>query len=319
LGHYQRESLRADLARVEDLATRAVEFQGRAVAAFTCSRDGFYEEVVLPRRMRDRAVVDATPFLRPLLAVLDEYHHYRVVVIERARTWWYESFADEFREAAVDEERDLTNKRTGDEWHANNRAETLTRRHYRHSAETLEQVMRETDAEFVIVGGHRETVAEFLPFLRHLESLIAGTFVIDTHTLTTARVRDQVRPVVEAFERDEEARLVRKVVELVAQGGFAALGLDWCLMATNEKAVDQLLVHGDARVPGRTCDQCGWLGLEGDECPVDGSPTRTTADVIDDMAEAVITAGGRVQHVDTDTELARHLVGALLRFPVPEP
>jgi peptide chain release factor subunit 1 len=319
LAHSQRESLRADVARVADLATRASEFEGRAVAAFACSHDGFYEEVVVPRRMRGRAVVDATPYLRPLLAVLDEYHHYCVVVIERARAWWYESFADDFRESAVDDERVLLSKRTGDEWHAHNRAETLTRRHYRHTAETLQKVMQETQAEFVIVGGHRETVAEFLPFLHGHESMIAGTFVIDTHTLSTPRVREQALPVVEAFEREEEARLVQQVLERVAEGGFAARGLDWCLLATNEKAVELLLVHGDARVPGRICDQCGWLGLGGEECPVDGRPTRATTDVIDDMAEAVVVAGGRVEHVYADTELAAYGVGALLRFPVLEP
>jgi hypothetical protein len=124
---------------------------------------------------------------------------------------------------------------------------------------------------------------------------------------------------VEAFERDEETRLVGEVFERVAERGFGALGLEWCLLATNEKAVQQLLVHGDESIPGRACDRCGWLGLDGETCPVDGSSTRPTADVIDDMAEAVVTASGHVEHVHVDTELAPHRVGALLRFPVPQP
>ncbi len=37
------------------------------------------------------------------------------------------------------------------------------------------------------------------------------------------------------------------------------------------------------------------------------------------MAEAVLSTGGRVEHVDDNESLARHIVMALLRFPVPRP
>jgi hypothetical protein len=37
------------------------------------------------------------------------------------------------------------------------------------------------------------------------------------------------------------------------------------------------------------------------------------------MAEAVVEAGGKVEHVYADTELATHLVAATLRFPVARP
>jgi peptide chain release factor subunit 1 len=78
-------------------------------------------------------------------------------------------------------------------------------------------------------------------------------------------------------------------------------------------------VQADASAPGRVCDRCGWLGLVGDTCPVDGEPTRPTPDVIDDMATRVLDAGGRVEHVHADTPLRDHTVAALLRFPVPRP
>jgi hypothetical protein len=51
---------------------------------FSCSGKGFYEEVALPRALRDRAVVDADPYVRPMLAVLDEYHRMCVVVVDEA-------------------------------------------------------------------------------------------------------------------------------------------------------------------------------------------------------------------------------------------
>jgi peptide chain release factor subunit 1 len=45
---------------------------------------------------------------------------------------------------------------------------------------------------------------------------------------------------------------------------------------------------------------------------------RTTPDVIDELADAVIDAGGDVRHVRTEASLTEQLVAALVRFPVPE-
>ena len=108
-------------------------------------------------------------------------------------------------------------------------------------------------------------------------------------------------------------------MERLAVGGFAAAGLDWCLLAVNEQAVQLLLIHDDVQAPGRVSDRCGWLGRDEDDCPVCGEPTRKTPDVIDEMAAAVVDAGGRVEHVYAETTLDQHVVAAELRFPVPDP
>ncbi|MGH9234932.1 MAG: hypothetical protein ACRD0R_16520, partial [Acidimicrobiales bacterium] len=85
LSHADRMSLRADADRLLKLEQLVPTLQGRTVALFRCSRRGFEESVVLPGRLRDRVEVDATPYLRPLLAVLDEAHRYAVVVVDRER------------------------------------------------------------------------------------------------------------------------------------------------------------------------------------------------------------------------------------------
>lgn len=326
LTHTSKQSLRADVARVMDIAGRASALQGRAVAVFACDQEKLYEEVVLPRLVRDRVEVDATPYLRPLLAVLDESHRYCVVVVERNRAWMYVFQMGELLECTEGRGWEPRKRDFAGGWHGykernvHNRAAHLARRHFHETANSVDDLVQRTGAELVIVGGHEETVAEFQPFLpHHLQSRVTGTFIIDPHTMSPGRVREHAEQVVDSYERDEETRLVAEALDRVGAHGLGAAGLDWCLDAATAEAIQLLLVHDDEVVPGRVCDNCGWLGLEGAECPVCGQRVRETPDVIDEMVAAVIDASGRVEHVYAETPLAQHLVAAFLRFPVPAP
>ena len=326
LAHDERESLRHDLDRVLELAGRGRELQGHGVVVFACEQAGLYEEIVLPRRVRDRAVVDATPYLRPLLAVLDESHRYCVVVVDREQAWTYEFYMGELEDASRVRGRTLRKPDYAGGWQGykehtvHDKAQQLARRHYRDTAGRVDEMMRRTGAELLVVGGHDETVAEFRHFLPHqLQSRIAGSFVVDPGTMSPGQVRERADEVVNAYERDEEKRFVDEVLGQVGARDLAAAGLAWCLMATNEHAVQLLLVHDDEQAPGRICDNCGWLGLEGEECPVCGKPTRKAPDVIDEMSATVVDTGGHVEHVYVDTPLDQHVVAASLRFPVPDP
>jgi peptide subunit release factor 1 (eRF1) len=326
LGHYPRESLRHDIDRVLALRERAREFVGHGIAVFTCEQEGLYEEVEFPRRVRDRVEVDETPYLRPLLAVLDESHRYCVAVVDREKAWLYEFYMGQLEDATKVRGRALRRPNYAGGWQGykehtvHDKAELLARRHFRETADKVDDVMGRSGAELLILGGHQETVAEFTPFLpHHLQPRVAGTFVIDPSTMSPGEVRERADDVVDAYERDEERRFVDEALERVAAGGFGAAGLAWCLMAANEHAIQLLLVHDDEQAPGRICDTCGWLGLEGQECPVDGQRTRTVPDVIDEMAALVVDTSGRVEHVYVDTPLSQHAVAALLRFPVADP
>ncbi|HEV7864082.1 MAG TPA: hypothetical protein VGR20_15330 [Acidimicrobiia bacterium] len=327
LDHGARESLRGDLTAIEeDVAPVAADLKGRSVAVFACHQANLFEMVVLPRPVRARAVIDATPYVRPMLAVLDEVHRYVTVVVNREKAWLYEFFMGQLEEAKKVPGRALRDPNHAGGWQgwkedkSHHKAELLARRHYRETAERLDDLMRRTGAELVVVGGHEETVAEFLPYLpHHLQPKVAGTFVIDPSTMTPGQVRERSDEVADAYERREEEQLVAQTLEKVASGGFGAAGLDWCLLAVNENAVQVLLIHEDEQAPGRVSDRCGWLGRDEEECPVCGEQTRKTPDVIDEMAAAVVDSSGRVEHVYADTPLDPHVVAAMLRFPVPKP
>jgi hypothetical protein len=64
LGHEALLSIRGDLARIIEASTEERWKQGMT-AIFSCSGRDFFEKVSLPRTLRDRVVVDTTPWVRP--------------------------------------------------------------------------------------------------------------------------------------------------------------------------------------------------------------------------------------------------------------
>jgi peptide chain release factor subunit 1 len=199
-----------------------------------------------------------------------------------------------------------------------NKADELSKRHYRTVVGILDELFRTGGYDLLIVGGHDYEVPAFLEFLTYdLRNRVAGSFSIDPTTAPLAEIRANGDSILERYERDEEQRLVAEVLEKVAAGGLTTVGLEACLWAGSVAAIQTLLVPDDATAPGVVCDESGWLALAGDTCPLSGKPTRHTPDVIDELAEAVIDEGGSIKHVEADTKLTEYTVAAALRFPLP--
>ena len=64
-----RMSLRGDIDRIK-IAVGQERWPPAAIAIFACSGRDLYTEVPLPEKVPDRVIVDATPYARPMLAVL---------------------------------------------------------------------------------------------------------------------------------------------------------------------------------------------------------------------------------------------------------
>lgn len=317
-----RLSIRGDVESIED-RMKEERLKPGSVAIFSCSGSGFYEEIELPRRVRDRIAVDATPWVRPMLTVLDEYHRTCILVLDReaARTW--ELFQGEITETSEVLDQALRKPDYGgwqglEEHRVRNKGEELAKKHFRNVATVLDDVYRAGRFELLVVGGHDHEVPAFMDFLPHnLRGSVAGTFTVDPHALTVRDLHENASAIVDRFERNEERRSVEEVLAKQAAGGNAAVGLEPSLWAGSVAAVQRLLVQDDVTAPGVVCDESGWLAERGDTCAVCGKPTRRTDDVIGELAESVIDAGGTVEHVFADTPLREHLAVADLRYPPP--
>jgi peptide chain release factor subunit 1 len=323
LAHEARLSLREDMARIGDVTSYDYLRRGTR-CFFCCSGADLFEIVDLPRPVRDRVVIDATPWVRPMLAVLDESLRCCAVVLDSESAHQWELYLGQLRDAGP-----LRDPSSGKPAYASSygvserggdkHAEELQQRHFRHLAEALDRLFRADRYDLLMLGGHDHELARFVEFLpRALRKRVAGTFPVDPKKKISSRVvREHVEVLLDRHELEEQQQSVAAVLEIATTGGLAALGLERCLWAGSLDAVQALLVQDGAVVAGVVCDQSRWFALSGESCPLCGRRTRHTSDVIDELIEAVIDEGGSIHLVRADTELEELLVAASLRFPLP--
>lgn len=277
LDHRYRLSVRTDIERIKD-ALDSERWPPGTIAIFSCSGRGLYEEIPLPRRVREQVMVDKTPLARPMLAVLGEYPRACVLVVNREAAPVWEMYQDEMREVqtVTDPLRKAGN--TGGsrpEDRIQNRLDEQAKRHFRRAASMIDQLLRSDGYDILVVGGHEYELGEFFRLLPHeLRGRVAGTFSADPIATPVAEIRSSAEGVMRRYQHEQNQRLVAHVLELAAAGGLAAVGPEDCLWAGSMSAIDTLLVRDGATLVGVVCDESRWLAASGDICPVCGKPTR---------------------------------------------
>ncbi|WP_214370847.1 hypothetical protein [Pseudonocardia sp. H11422] len=323
LSHEAAVSLRDDIAAIKAAAEQP-QPDALAVAYFCCSGRGLFEQVELPRPVRERIVVDETPWVLPMTLVLEEYHRLRIAIVDRGTAHFWELFQNELEDRG--RLRDKTLRKPdyayGDrEYETRNKVETLARKHYRKVVDHLAEEVRGGAFDLLAVGGHHEELPEFVDFFpRELRERLAGTFQVDPHTANANRgtIKEHGQAILDKWERAEEERLVAETYERRAMRWPAAIGLPECLWGATTAAIDLLLVQEGAEAPGVICDDSGWLAQVGDTCPICGKQTRKTPDIVDELVQAVMDESASVEHVLVErTQLESDLVAAKLRFPLP--
>ena len=311
LDHRYRLSVRTDIERIKD-ALGSERWGPGTIAILSCSGRDLYEEIPLPRRVRQQVMVDAIPLVRPMLAVLGEYYRSCVLVVNREEALVWEMYQDEMREVetVTDPLRKAGNTGTRAEDRIQNRVDEQSKRHFRRVAQVIDQLLRTDGYDILVVGGHEYELGEFFRLLPHeLRGRVAGTFSADPVATPVAEIRSSAEGVVRHYQREQDRRLVDHVLEL------AAVGPEDCLWAGSVSAIDTLLVRDGATLPGVVCDESRWLAASGDICPVCGKPTRYAPDVLDELAAAVIETGGSARQIAADLMPGEYPTAAQLRFP----
>ncbi len=314
--------LHRDLDEALGMASRVGVDLGRGAAIFLSSGAGLREHLSLPARVRDRAIVDVSPYLGPLEAMLSRFHRYCAVVIDRrvASVYRFHMGVLESWEVLAEEEVRKDNF-GGFEGFAERRvrahAKTVARRLFRSAAARLAELWRDGAFDLLAVGGSQANIDALVGELApDLLPRMAGTFVVDPRAATPTEIRDRCREVAATYDRRLDEEHVAELLNAAGSRARGVLGLNRVLDAANQKAIDLLLVDAAETVAGVQCTECGWLARSGERCAACGMATRPVPDLFDAVAEQARADGGSVRYLLAETALAEMEVGATVRFGV---
>jgi hypothetical protein len=301
------------------VSAHAQEWLGHSVAIFGCTGLGLLETIPLRGDVRERAVLSTRPYIRPLLAELQRSPSYVAAVVDRRHAWLYRISAEGTDPLGHVQGQTVGSRRFAG-WHGfqayrnQQRARKLAHQHYAATVAALAEASGEDGCGPIAVGGHEAATGAFLALLPPaLRERVAGTFVIDPHTMSPARVRQLADEAVAEWEDSRERRLAAELCE--QPRSTAAIGLDACVTAANQHAVQLLVVPDDEIRPGFSCGRCGALAVAEGSCAVCGEATHAVPDVIEELAVKVTNDGGIVEPVRAAGIFED--VAARRRFPPP--
>ncbi len=313
---------RQEVRRLIGAGTR--EWLGHCAGIFVCGPASLAEAKKLPAGLGDLAVFAARPYARPLLVAVQRHPAYWAVVVNRQHAWLFSVSADQIELVAQPTAEGVASPGYGgwyglESYRINERIEGLAHQHFEDTAEMLATATRRDPRDMFVVGGHAATIPRFLAIIGHdVRDRFAGSFVVDTATMTPAKIRALADPVITTWVTKKEAELANRILR-EPPGGLAAIGMPGCLAAVRQHAVHSLAIPARAITRGFACRECGALGTTAAElsarqtgCVHGARAAVAVPDLVEEVAVRTIHDGGEVAVVaDPPGGIA-----ALLRFPL---
>ncbi len=317
----KKESLYQDLDEIKAFCSRnlpAYNYVG--LALFSCSSRRFWKEFNLVKSPRNRLIFDRNPYVRPLSAILNEYHRTCLLTFDAKEAKWYEIYMGEIR---------LLENLTGDvpsKIKEGGREGYSSKRIERHRAsrvrDFLKQIAKTTfmftkdDAyDWLFLGCLDEYRLELEPLLHpYVQKKLKSRVRVKPND-SQSKILKEALAAKDLLKKQEKDEVVQRFVAEIAKDGLAVCGLGYTLRKLNRGEVQTLLVSRTFSKPGRSCPRCKFLFEDETVCPSCQIETNTQADIIDEAVETALNTSCEVKHINPHSQLDGYgHIGAFLRF-----
>jgi peptide subunit release factor 1 (eRF1) len=297
----------------------------KALLIFSDATRDFWWEQELTIDLPDLARFSPILFLRPLIAALDEHERYGVVLIDKGRARLCTVYLGEIEEheGVFEEVPPVTQTAGRDRIIAQKRMQRHHDEHVLWHAKQVAERLRDLTDRYrfdrLVIGGSLEAVSELQHVLpKPLHRLVIGTFSLPIQA-SHQDVLSETKQIEATVEREEEVKLVEALITAGHKGDKATLGLADTVQATNEGRVWQLIYEKNFFSQGFRCSQCDMLYAENrpEKCVYCGGALSHTPNLISQVIERVINAGGQVEEVHNQAAVklaTRGHIGAFLRY-----
>ncbi len=325
LSHAQKEALKSDFEKILNFVEAlTVEGNQRGLAIFSAQGGQFWQVFKLPQKVKNALIIDPDPYVRPLLAILNQYHRFCFAIVDRKKAQIFEYYLGELQDISELMSADVPSKVRLAGWYGLEEKRVMrhidyhAHQHFKRVAQLLFNLHAARQFDYFILGGQ----AEYLPeFEQHLHSYILNRVVkrVDTtpHAWEVNKIKQVVQETEEELNRKKLNELIEQLMTDAAKNNRAVLGLEKVLQAANTGAIRLLLIEEDTVLPGRECFSCGFLTLSEETCPICGAKTEEMDDLFDEIVENTVNFNGDFFQVPSGSKLKEHQgIGAFLRFNI---
>jgi peptide chain release factor subunit 1 len=292
------------------------------LALISSKDNGFWREYHLSVPLKSELVVEKSPYIKPLLDILDNYQRYAALLVDKESARIFIIHLGEITEYGELHTPDVPGRHKRGGWYA------LAQNHYvRHIDYHVGLHLRDVIKKFesflkheyigrVIIGGSDEAVNMTKGLLpKTVLDKVVGTFHAGMFE-GNAEVMKKVEPALRGYEREQEEKAVKELLTRAMKDEKAVVGLEDVLKALEGGRVMKLLLLRDFSRRGFQCSGCGALSIKGEvNCPYCGGKMEEVGYIVDLAAQKVVEQGALVEVVAESEELEKAGgIGAFLRF-----
>lgn len=307
-----------DLDRIDALVRAGFDrSRVRGVAVFSSVSDDLWEVVELPVPVRSQLVVNASPAVGQLEAVIQRSITIGVLAVDKAHARVFVFNLDELiehHEVTDDIGRDYDTVGEHDRGGVDDHREELEHQHLRHAARLLWSAYQSHEFDHVALVVPEQLSSELESDLHpYLQERLRGHLPIEPSAPPSA-IRDAVLEMEARIERERVHAAVEELRASVGAGNKAVVGIDDVLDALADRRVDRLLVSDGYAAEGWQCPSCHRLATVGRECRC-GTEMHQVDDLVEHAVDDALTQSCTVDVCRDDADLdVLGRIGALLRY-----
>jgi len=306
------------MEKVEKLADEKEREHGqKGLAVFASDSQGFLKAFKLALPVENLLVVDASPYIRPLAELVEDYETFGLILLDshRAKLYVVSSGMVEYEDKLAE---DIMNKHKKGGW-SQARFQRLRKgaieRFMNEVSEAASKLFSKDDVRKIVIAGPGEA-----------KTMLSGTLHFD--------MRQKIAGIIDTSFDGSESGLVCRAEGLIYQRetetvesnlerlrgeilrhGLAVYGMMETANAVRNGQAELLLILRGCRLRGWVCEKCQLFGMgAAAKCP-GCSGAVSEADVIEEITELAERSDTKIEFVD-DSTLLNELggVGGFLRY-----
>jgi peptide chain release factor subunit 1 len=316
------KKVNGDLEKIESYILSNKRIFKKGLAILSSQDRDFWKEFHLAVPIKNEIIVDNTPYIKPLLAILDNYQRYAILLVGKESARLFLVHLGEIEEYTEVHSADVPGRHKKGGWFS--LSEKSYERHIDyHVGLHLKDVLKELDSflsgEYVgrmVIGGSEEAVIRVRTMLpQTIAAKVIGTFQAEMFA-NVKEILEKVEPVMHAFEEKEEAETIDDLLTKAMKNENAVIGIENVLNALQEGRIMKLVILKNYKNAGFSCVNCGNLAVqEVSSCSYCKGEMQNVNYIVDLIAQKAVEQGAMVEVVSKNRKLEESgSIGAFLRF-----